>query len=242
MPDTAPAAPAEIAGQEIDAETPQETEEPFRPFRFRRFLPIAQLFLCAVLLWPFRGWIAYDLFGVIIHVGTPHNGIVIDGDSGLPMKPSPELDQWWGRQDQTMSLVAVFNLPGGVVQLPLELLTDGDKIWTPGGTDFKTWMAVSWPLLALPFWWMAGRGLEACIAARRKIIFPRMRWTEVVIAFVVAAGGLGLSIAFLFVPAQDRADHQLRLIIAAALAWGMLGSLTVVAKLSQWRMRKEKQA
>lgn len=215
-----------------------ELEEPeHRPFPFRRVLPLAQLLLCALLLWPYRGWIAWDLFGVLIHSGTPRNGMAIDGDSGLPMQPSPELDQWWHRQDNAMDMVAALNLPAGLAQLPYAILSADHREWGPGKTDFKTWRAISWPVLALPFWWMAGRGVEALNTARRKLLTPLIGWTATVISAVLMAGGVTLAIGFLFA-GTDRGDPQLRLFVAAGGMWSVLGSLTVVAKLAQWRIKK----
>jgi hypothetical protein len=67
-----------------------------------------------------------------------------------------------------------------------------------------------------------------------------MRWPEIVIAFVLMAGGFTLAIGVAFFSTDaDRADPQFRLFGPAGAMWGLLGSLTVVAKLAQWRIKKK---
>jgi hypothetical protein len=92
------------------------------------------------------------------------------------------------------------------------------------------------------FWWLAGRGVDALVTARRKAITPRIGWTETVLGFVLGAGGLVGVIAFLFTAGPDLYDRQLQLLMSAAGMWGLLGSLTVAARILQWRIRKAAEA
>jgi hypothetical protein len=207
----------------------------YRPFPFRRVHSIAQLLLCVLLLWPYRGWIGWNLFGVIIHSDVPQRRTVINGDIELPMQPDRAFDQWRRRQDNAMDMVASLNLPGGVMQI---IFSEDHRVWDPGHVDFKVWNAISFPVFALPFWWMAGRGAEALSAARRKLLLPRIGWTATIISFLFIVGGAALAIGFLFSEGPDRADPQLQLLAAGAAMWSVLGSLTVVARLAQWRIKK----
>jgi len=47
-----------------------------------------------------------------------------------------------------------------------------------------------------------------------------------------------MAISFLFA-GKDRAEPILQLMACASLMWGVLASLTVAAKIAQWRLRKE---
>ena len=108
--------------------------------------------------------------------------------------------------------------------------------------DFQAWRAVTWPLLGMVFWWIAGRGVDALVAARQKALSPRIGWTETVVGFVLGAGGLVGAIAFLLTAGADLYDRDLQRAMSAAGMWGLLGSLTVSARAVQWRMRKAARA
>jgi hypothetical protein len=217
----------------------------WRPFPFRRVLPIAQLLLCAVLLWPYRAWIAFEVFSVTprysaprVTESTPHLEIPLnaEGQIELPAKVRNIVRA----HENAFNTVAALNLPGGIVQLPYAIYSADHREWIPGNIDFQTWRALSWPLLALPFWWMAGRGAEALASARRKLLVPRLRWPETVISFLLMAGGATLALGFFFfTDGPDRSDPLLRLFSVAGGMWAVFGSLTVAARLAQWRIRKK---
>jgi len=196
-------------------------------FRFRLALPVGQLALCALILWPLRGMIRFELGLPMGMGGAPWVFQTGPGRLFLDWSLSS------GRQT-----VAAINLPGGALQLPIALLTRGHQIWKPPGIEFQTWNALTWPVLGLVFWWIAGRGIDALLAARRKISLPSIRWTETVVGFILGAGGLVGAFAFLLTGGQDRYDPQLQLLASGMGMWGLLGSLIVAARIVQWRIRK----
>lgn len=224
------------------AETALATEH-WRPFPFRRVLPVAQLFVCAIILWPFRAWIGYEVFGFTprysappVNESTPTVAIPLNAEGKIELPP--KFRNIVRAQENTFDTVAALNFPGGMVQLPYAIYSADHREWIPGNIDFKTWRALTWPFLALPFWWMAGRGAEALTAARRKLLLPLIRWFETLISFVMLAGGITVAIGLGLFAGADHVDPQLRLFVASSVMWGFLGSLTVVAKLAQWRMKK----
>lgn len=196
-------------------------------FQFRLALPFGQLVLCAFILWPIRGLILSEL-------GLPRtmDGPPVFFRSGL----GRVFLEWSLRSER--ETIAVINLPAGLVQLPTVFLRADRGEWMPPGVDFKAWRAVTWPVFGMVFWWLAGRGADALLASRRKVLVPRIGWTETVIGFVLAAGGLASVIAFLLDGGPDRHDRLLQVLVLAIGIWGMLGGLTVAARIVQWRMRK----
>jgi hypothetical protein len=220
----------------------------WRPFPFRRVLPIAQLLLCTLLLWPYRAYIAFELFGFTprntsrLAENAPSLELTLNGDGKLDLPADPQFRKRISAHDFAFDSVSALNLPGGMVQLPYDILSADHREWMPASVPtfaFKSWRAVTWPLLALPFWWMAGRGAEALSAAWRKLLLPRIRWFETLLSFGMMAGGVTAAIGLGFFAGADPVDPQLRLFVAAFVMWALLGSLTVVAKLAQWRINKK---
>jgi hypothetical protein len=207
------------------------TETDYRPISFRRVLPIGQLLFCALLLYPSWNGSLRSLF----HIHTSRR-VVINGDLMMVTPPS-SLILWTHDADNAFEMVSAFNAPSLIFQIPSIVLSQDRKDWHPESIDFKAWRAITWPLLALPFWWMAGRGLEAIFAAKRKIIEPAIGWTTTTISFFLMAAGSALGIGFLFA-GPDRHDLHLQVFVAGCVMWGVLASFTVVARLAQWRLRR----
>jgi hypothetical protein len=214
--------------------------EDWRPFPFRRILPLGQLLLCALLLWPYRARIAFELFGVSMsgNAPAPPQQIILNAQGKIDYSSTPQFEKWIDAQENAFDTVAMLNVPVIFFDALYSILSGDPQELKPRHIYFKTWRAVTWPLIALPFWWMAGRGAEALAAARRKLLVPRLRWAETVISFLLMAGGLTLAVAFFF-DGPERGEPLDRLFATALGMWGLLGSLTVVAKLAQWRIKKQ---
>lgn len=135
-----------------------------------------------------------------------------------------------------MDVVAALNLPAGIVQLPYEMFSANHQKLMPRGVDFKVWRAVTWPLVGMIFWWIAGRGADALMAARRKRISPLIGWVETTVGFLFLAGGVVMIVGIEFFSGSDRPDLQPVALISAL--WAFLGGLSVAGKIAQWRLRK----
>jgi hypothetical protein len=63
------------------------------------------------------------------------------------------------------ALMRAINLPGALPEAALSLAASGWPLsgWHPPGLLFETWSALVYPFFALPFWWLAGRGLDALL-------------------------------------------------------------------------------
>jgi len=75
----------------------------------------------------------------------------------------------------------MLNVPSLLVQLPYVILNPDKKEWVPKSMDLWTWRAITLPLIGILFWWIAGRSMEALLAARPQLVRPRIRWIEAVV-------------------------------------------------------------
>lgn len=145
---------------------------------------------------------------------------------------------FWPIRRAVATGVTMLNMPGTFVQLPEAMLRSSRTFWTPPGIDLQSWLAVTSCILALPFWWMAGRALEALRAVKHKLCTPRINWVETVVNFVVMSGGaviFATGVMFGFFVDHDPLSLHLG---AAGGLWALLGSLSVIARFRQWRVRK----
>jgi hypothetical protein len=109
----------------------------------------------------------------------------------------------------------------------------------PLGMDVITWRALTGPLLGILFWWVAGRGIEALLAARRGFVRPEISWVETGIGgalflfCTIAAIGLPL-----FGNKNHDPDFPLTLWCCGLGTWALLGAVVAAARVGQWRIRR----
>jgi hypothetical protein len=192
--------------------------------RFAWMLPAGELVLCAILLWPVRLWVLHEL-GIHLPLWLER---VIGVRFGL-FSISP---------DFSTGASAALNLPGGEIQLPYIILSADKMEWKPVAMDFRVWRAITWPFLCLPFWWIAGRAIDALNAIPKRKLIPRIGWTETIIGFLFmttcAIGFAGL----LFSGSKEDNDSVTIRFVAGCGLWAMLGGLSVIARFRQRRLRK----
>jgi hypothetical protein len=133
--------------------------------------------------------------------------------------------------------VAALNLPGGLPDLMYAILSPAHSEWTPRGMSMWMWRDLSWPIIGIFFWWLAGRSIEALLLSRHKILLPTIRWWEVVVSFPALAFG-----AICAVPCIDqsaRAEFPFWMLLAVfGGMWFVLGASTPLAYFVQWRLRR----
>ena len=195
--------------------------------KFALLLPAAELLLCAALVWPIRLIIFHAL-------GIPLPHLVEE-------TMIPDYFRWASKQHSFLGCITALNIPALVVQLPYVIASDAKTEWTPAGMDLHIWRGVTYPWICLPFWWIAGRAIDALKVIKHNRVVPRIRWIEVVIGFLWVAGGVTLFIGFLVSPSSDK-DADLTRFAASGGLWALLGSLSVIAWFRQWRLRKKKTA
>jgi hypothetical protein len=180
------------------------------------------LTLCAILLLPVRGRIFYELG--LSRLAGPSLPFQL---GGALLRPFAE----WAYHN-SMPTVIVINLPAAIFELPLMFKED----WAAPTWYRQSLRAISWPILGSIFWWVAGRGADALVAARRRLLLPSIGWVETVVGSLIAASGATTVIGVEFFSGADRGDLQL--LAAVAGMWTVLGGATIAARIAQWRVRR----
>jgi hypothetical protein len=216
-------------------------KRPALPLRWQ--MPIAQLSLCFLILWPMRGFLLFDLsqsaraYAPVRANRLPSATVNIELPSLSP--EGRKAAERVARTEQLrMRVPIVLDFPVVIAQIPYILANPEKREWTPRGMLTETWRALSWPFAGIVFWWYAGRGIEAVRAARRSIAVPRMTLAETASAAVLLCIGLATLVGLITSTPDDRRDYQFLSLLAGGLLWGILASFTVAARILQWRMKK----
>lgn len=209
----------------------------------RWIFPFAQLFLCAVILWPMRSMLVDQIraslreYGIshdmaarnrVTHRLRPFNLDLADPDVQRRIK-IVEAREW---------AVAALNMPGGLPDMIYAILSPAHSEWTPRGMFMWTWRDLSWPIIGIFFWWLAGRSIEALLFSRHKILLPKIRWWEVVVSLPVLAFGAILAVG-LCINQSARTEFPFWLLLAVlGSMWLVLGASTSLVYFVQWRLRR----
>ena len=211
-------------------------------YQLRWVLPVAQLLVCLVVLWPTRR----DLLFSVVQMRQSR---ARHQETGQPSEPQRvivlpeltperlrELDAEGEIAMRRMRVLVVLNFPVAIAQVPYVLA--GHREWLPQGMHIETWRALMWPLAGTIFWWLSGRGMEALLASFRSTLHPRLRWMEVMWAVILLLIGVVTLIGILTSTADDRADKDFMALTYGGVLWGVLAGLTVIARFRQWRISK----
>ena len=213
-----------------------------RPLGFRWILPIAQLLLSAAILWPVRHELSREIqdairFSRISATRSPtiDEVLAVVIPERLTQEQKSELKAFQTRKWLPM----VLNIPVELIQVPYAILTPDKEEWVPVGLDLMTWRAISWPALGILFWWSAGRGIDAILSARQRLIQPKISWIEAAIGivFFVFCSAAAICFPIYGYNAHDP-DFPLRLFSCGFAMWALLAGLAVTAKLRQHRLCK----
>ncbi len=216
-----------------------------RRFPFRWMLPLAQLLLCIVILWPIRGALTVQIQQSVGAYWPPK--VQIQKRAGRPLflgnlKAIPAEEQRAeNAYNERQWIPAMLNLPVGLAELPYVILNPAKQEWVPRGMYFQIWRAIMWPLVGMVFWWIAGRGIEALLAARRRITQPYVTWVETAIALFLFTFGALISAGVLLGKLSDsNSDSLFTLLLGLAGGlWTLLGCVTLAARLTQWQIRRQ---
>lgn len=213
---------------------------------FRWLLPIAQLLLCVVVLWPLRTILMQQVRESIRAYRPQRNPQpnLPENQQILVVPLNPERELMFEKERATIErferrqwIPQTLNLPCALVQLPYVILNPEKQEWVPRGMGLKTWRVISWPLAGVLFWWIAGRGIEGLIAARRTLIRPGITWIETITG---AALCVFCAVAAVCIPlfSGHDVDFPMKLFVAAFVMWSVLGGVVVAARVAQWRVRR----
>lgn len=203
-----------------------------RRFPIRVVLPFGQLVLCTVLLVIFCG--PDSLMPVTrrgtIYVETQATFTDRSGD-----RPATHAEQPSNRHitvtGGVLASVWLLNLPGGILQMKLAAYGSTHQAFVARAVDAFTCSSLSGAVLALPLWWIVGRGADALIALKRKAIHPRIRFAEAAISFLLLMAGALFSVIGIYFALSGRGSWAL---VAASLMWSCLGGVSVRA----WQMQR----
>jgi hypothetical protein len=211
-----------------------------RGLKYRFVLPVAQLMLCFAVLWPMRNMIIFEVRSSMGKAQVP--GPYLNSEPFwisplfVPLMPwerfiSPEV------QGQMVWIPTLLNAPAMLVEIPYAMLGSKHSAWSPRGFDFDLWRAVTWPFGGLVFWWIAGRAIDALIAARRRLIAPSITWTETGVGVLSLASGVILCALSVMIRMESNPIVSWQLVALAGAIWSLLGAATIAARFIQWRLR-----
>jgi hypothetical protein len=143
----------------------------------------------------------------------------------------------WNLYQQSMRMIRILDLPGDLLQVPINLLRGTKYDWHPHFINGLLWAALSWPVLALGFWWIAGRAVDALLALRYRQLGPRITLIEAIVGGVLMLGGLAVVVGFaVSAPTQIYTNTTTGSVITSGGLWAVLGGLSVVARFRQQRL------
>jgi hypothetical protein len=137
-----------------------------------------------------------------------------------------------------MDVVTALNIPVEFVQVPYAMVSPNKSEWRPPGMDLFVWRAITYPVVGMLFWWIAGRGADALAAARQKRLTPRIHWIEMIVGILLLAMGVLVILAFTLGGGPQHTDSKDLLFLAMAILWAFLGSLSLSGRIVQWRLRR----
>ena len=207
----------------------------------RWIFPLAQLFLCAVILWPMRPMLVGQIRASLREYGISHDAAARNPVTPRlpPFDPAdPDVQRRIKTSEAREWAVAALNLPGGLPDMTYAVLSPAHSEWTPRGMFMWTWRDLSWPIIGIFFWWLAGRSLEGLLFSRHKILLPKIRWWEVVVSLPALAFGAIWAVG-LCIDQSARTEFPLWMLLAVfGSMWVVLGASTSLAYFVQWRLRK----
>src|SRR5689334_4419361 len=132
--------------------------------QLRWVLPVTQLLICFVALWPARGHLLFGLIEAKQFYAPAHQetGELSEQQRVIVLPDlTPErqraADSAYENAMRRMRVPVVLNFPVAVAQVPYVLVTRRE--WVPRGMLIEVWRALIWPFAGIAFWWLAGRGI-----------------------------------------------------------------------------------
>jgi hypothetical protein len=203
-------------------------------FPSRRVLPIAQLALCLLLLWPWREFYVLQ-FRAAAHARWPTRfelPVFHITDSLPPVRL---------QKDTAPDLAELRLFAPALLNMPCAFVGLARYAAVPDGMLSDFWRSLSWPFAGIFFWWIVGRAFDALLAARSHVVAPAITWAETIGASLVTSGSASLTTAIIVDPSW-RSDliFPWRWVLVSFGLWSLLGLVTIFARLAQWRIRRQK--
>jgi len=242
-----------------DSHLPNEGTNQARSLPYRHILPVFQFIVCVAVLISLRG-------AILSAINDSINPQRRAGQPRSLSQPPPSASQSpadFGHQapnsepvftiisrpmtreekrqeeihDALTAIPAALNFPVFLVEAPLSFFSSPRSGGAMTTNDRKLWRALTFPVVGLLFWWIAGRAIEALCSMRRGIIFPRLRFIEGFAGALIMVVGLSSSLV-MFADKSVLTDASLGMFALGAGLWAVLGSLSTITCLVQWRRRR----
>jgi hypothetical protein len=241
-----------VSSRAVHCRASMRSEQCSIPFRW--VLPAAQLLLCIAILWPLRAELISSVrsstHAYVLHdepAQAPKVDIRVLYPDLLPdfsnihtvLEEREYRDRWLRLR---LWAPALLNLPAMWLELPRVIVSHDKNEWVPIGMSFQYWRALAWPLVGIGLWWLVGRGIEALIAAFRRVVRPAITYVETAIAVLFALLGAVLFLGPLLDPTSLNGEISRFFFVLAGATWVLLGAATIAARLAQWRIRRRSAA
>lgn len=169
-------------------------------------------------------------------------------DGKIILNVPPELEENWLSEDgrrrfpDRFEAIWYLNFPGMLGEIAISLPTTWPESYQPGWAwpiGFEGFRALSWPFWALPFWWLAGRGIDAFVASLSESNSCIIRWYE---AWGMALFGslifiVGTVVTLMINPHYD--PPEMRWLHLPIAMWFVFGLMPLLAWIRQRRARSQ---
>jgi hypothetical protein len=133
-----------------------------------------------------------------------------------------------GSAQLTSHSVQALNMPGFLLDLAVDRCSRSWPIeWTPAGLTSSQWRALSFPIFCLPFWWIAGLGLDGLVKRHR------LRWPALLIGFCLWVSFLVTGVGVWLAAPNDNPEKLIFPFWGFAL-WCVLFSAFPITWVRQW--------
>ena len=204
------------------------TLAPVNPQRisFARTLPILALLLSYVII-AVSATMAY----VSLKRTSVHGGDVIVRYHKLRIRVLHEhflRNSILGSAGLTSHSIQALNMPGFLIDLGVDRCSKSwPSEWAPRGIDFTQWRALTFPIYSLPFWWIAGLGLDGLIKR------SRFQWPALLLGSALWASFLVIGIGLWLAAVNDNPE-SLSFPFWGFGLWSILLSAFPITGVKQW--------
>ena len=125
-----------------------------------------------------------------------------------------------------------------LVELAVDLPTTWPDSWYPSFPypfgDLWFWRAVSWPIYALPLWWLGGRAIDS-LRKGNPLFTPRIHLFEAIIMGSIGTLTGIVGVGLFFTDESGSPRDGMKWVVVPSLLWLGLGILSIVAWIRQRR-------
>lgn len=127
-----------------------------------------------------------------------------------------------GSAELTSNTIVAINFAGGFIDLAVQKKAGTwPHGWSPQGISVRAWKAIILPIYCLPFWWLAGLGIDLLFRQRQlrwwALLFGSLFW-----AFYLLAGA---GLVFNVLVAKDR--YPITLLYGVGLWFSLLAAFPI---------------